>query len=102
MLRRKNNELRSEYKDQEHKREMLVKQLVLQKRETAKLGKEIEEFNKILKDTQQEQEGETIELDKIDMANIGGLKANKKSLASKSNNGSAMLSGRQSMGGRTV
>ena len=102
MLRRKNNELRSEYKDQEHKREMLVKQLVLQKRETSKLGKEMEEFNKILADTQQEQEGETIELDKIGISDVGGMKTKKKSLASKSNSGSAMLSGRQSMGGKTV
>ena len=45
---KKNQELKSEYKAQENDRELLVKQLVMQKKENAKIREEIEFYERII------------------------------------------------------
>lgn len=44
MLRTKNAELKTQYKEQQIEREKLVKQLVLQKKENQKLAEGIKDF----------------------------------------------------------
>ena len=47
-LMKKNQELKGEYKAQENDRELLVKQLVMQKKENAKIREEIEFYERII------------------------------------------------------
>ena len=66
-LLRKNQELRTEYRKQENDREMLVKQLVMQKKENAKVREQIEVYQRLI-DQKKEEEGvdENIEIDGFD------------------------------------
>lgn len=59
-LMKKNQELKSEYKAQENDRELLVKQLVMQKKENAKVREEIEFYERII---QEKEDGEEDEVD---------------------------------------
>ena len=47
-LMKKNQELKGEYKAQENDRELLVMQLVMQKKENAKIREEIEFYERII------------------------------------------------------
>ena len=47
-LLRKNQELRTEYRKQENDREMLVKQLVMQKKDNAKVREQIEVYQRLI------------------------------------------------------
>ncbi len=49
-LMKKNQELKSEYKAQENDRELLVKQLVMQKKENAKIREEIEFYERVIEE----------------------------------------------------
>lgn len=51
-LMKKNSELKSEYKAQENDREILVKQLVMQKKENAKIQEEIELYTRVIEEKQ--------------------------------------------------
>lgn len=62
-LMKKNQELKSEYKAQENDRELLVKQLVMQKKENAKIKEEIEFYEKIIEEKEEE---EDLDVDRID------------------------------------
>ena len=55
---KKNQELIAEYKQQENDRELLVKQLVMQKKENKKLKEEIEANEKILQKAKYEDDQE--------------------------------------------
>lgn len=56
LLIKRNAELKADFKAQENDRELLVRQLVMQKKENAKLKDEMAEFKKIIKDKQQDEE----------------------------------------------
>lgn len=71
-LRKKNRELKSEYKAQVNDRELLVKQLVLQKKENEKTVDEIREMEMKIEQAGEE-DGEMLDMDKMD----GSLKSNK-------------------------
>lgn len=62
-LQKKNQELKSEYKAQENDRELLVKQLVMQKKENAKIKEEIEFYERIIEEKEEEEE---LDMDRID------------------------------------
>ncbi len=47
---KKNQELKSEYKAQENDRELLVKQLVMQKKENAKIREEVEFYERVIEE----------------------------------------------------
>lgn len=49
LLIKKNAELKQEFKAQERERELLVRQLVLQKKENQRFDEEIEQFKAIIK-----------------------------------------------------
>lgn len=53
---KKNAELRQEYKAQENDRELLVRQLVMQKKENKKYKDEIEEFKKYINEKKEDEE----------------------------------------------
>eukprot|EP00347_Sterkiella_histriomuscorum_P016962 403351189 len=61
-LMKKNQELKGEYRTQENDRELLVKQLVMQKKENAKIREEIEFYDRIIEEKRDEQ-GEDEEFD---------------------------------------
>jgi hypothetical protein len=48
--------LRSEYKAQENDRELLVKQLVMQKKENAKVKEEIDFYERIIEEREEDEE----------------------------------------------
>jgi hypothetical protein len=60
---KKNTELKVEYKAQENDRELLVKQLVMQKKENAKIKEEIDFFERIIEEKEEEEE---LDVDRID------------------------------------
>jgi hypothetical protein len=49
-LMKKNKELKQEYKAQENDREVLVKQLVMQKKENTKINEEIQFYTKVIEE----------------------------------------------------
>jgi hypothetical protein len=51
---KKNQELRNEYRAQENDRELLVKQLVMQKKENQKANEEIEFYERLIAQKQEE------------------------------------------------
>ena len=57
---KKNQELKTEYKAQENDRELLVKQLVMQKKENAKIREEIEFYERII---QEKEDGDGEDVD---------------------------------------
>ncbi|CDW74794.1 UNKNOWN [Stylonychia lemnae] len=68
-LMKKNQELKHEYKTQEDDRELLVKQLVMQKKENAKIREEIEFYERIIEEKAEDvDDEENIDIDKIDTA----------------------------------
>ena len=71
-MRKKNRELKSEYKAQVNDRELLVKQLVLQKKENEKTSEEIREMEMKIEQAAEE-DGEMLDMDRMD----GSLKSNK-------------------------
>lgn len=56
LLIKKNAELKQEFKSQENDRELLVRQLVMQKKENQKYKQEIEEFKNFINDRNQDEE----------------------------------------------
>lgn len=52
----KNRELKAEFQAQENDRELLLKQLVLLKKENAKVQEEIDYYNKIIEENEPEEE----------------------------------------------
>lgn len=56
LLIKRNAELKADFKAQENDRELLVRQLVMQKKENAKLKEEMAEFRKIVKEKQLDEE----------------------------------------------
>jgi chromosome segregation ATPase len=65
VLRNKNSELKTQYKEQQIEREKLVKQLVLQKKENQKLQDGIKDFQVVLTKAETERDEEPVDLDKI-------------------------------------
>lgn len=55
-LLKKNQELKGEYRAQENDRELLVKQLVMQKKENAKVREEVEYYQKIIEERDDDEE----------------------------------------------
>lgn len=53
-LMKKNNELKKEYQNQENDRELLLKQLVMLKKENGKIREEIDYYNKIIEEKKEE------------------------------------------------
>lgn len=70
-LRKKNRELKSEYRAQCNDRELLVKNLVLQKKENEKMTEEIGDMETLIEQHKREEDGEMVDLDKLD----GSLKS---------------------------
>lgn len=56
LLIKKNAEYKQEFKTQENDRELLVRQLVMQKKENQKYKEELEEFAQIIKDKEMDEE----------------------------------------------
>ena len=56
LLIKKNTELKQQYKTQENDRELLVRQLVMQKKENQKYKEEIDDFKNIIEEKQQDEE----------------------------------------------
>lgn len=65
-LRKENRELKSEYKAQVNDRELLVKNLVLKKKENEKVREEIAEMENTIEAHKREEESEVVDLDKLD------------------------------------
>lgn len=65
-LRKKNEELKSQYKAQENDRELLVKQLVLQKKENEKINEGIKANKAFLLKDENDRDEEDVDLDKLD------------------------------------
>lgn len=65
VLRNKNSELKTQYKEQQIEREKLVKQLVLQKKENQKIQDGIKDFQVVLAKAETEKDEEPMDLDKI-------------------------------------
>ncbi len=65
-LRKKNEELKSQYKAQENDRELLVKQLVLQKKENKKIIECIKANKAFLLKAENDLDEEDVDLDKLD------------------------------------
>ena len=65
VLIKKNQELRQEYRAQENERELLVRQLVMQKSENKRYKEEIVEFEQYLAEKKQDEE--QIDLDKMNI-----------------------------------
>ena len=65
-LRKKNEELKSQYKAQENDRELLVKQLVLQKKENLKIIEDIKTKKAFLEKAENDRDEEDIDLNKLD------------------------------------
>lgn len=65
VLRTKNAELKTQYKEQQIEREKLVKQLVLQKKENSKLQDGIKDFTAVLAKAEADKDEEPVDLDKI-------------------------------------
>jgi predicted phage gp36 major capsid-like protein len=55
-LMKKNAELKKEYENQENDRELLLKQLVMLKKENSKVKEEIDYYNKIVEENKEEEE----------------------------------------------
>lgn len=53
---KKNSELKKEYENQENDRELLLKQLVMLKKENAKVKEEIDYYSKIVEENKEEEE----------------------------------------------
>lgn len=56
LLIKKNAEYKQEFKTQENDRELLVRQLVMQKKENQKYKEELEEFARIIKEKEMDEE----------------------------------------------
>ncbi len=65
-LRKKNEELKSQYKAQENDRELLVKQLVLQKKENLKIIEDIKVNKAFLEKAENDRDEEDVDLEKLD------------------------------------
>ena len=63
---KKNLELKSEYSAQENDRELLIKQLVMQKKENAKIKEEIQFYDNIIQEKDDDEE--PVDLDKMETA----------------------------------
>ena len=76
-LMKKNQELKGEYKAQENDRELLVKQLVMQKKENAKIREEIEFYERIIQEKGNEDDEEEVDVDRMDTASqaYGGIQS---------------------------
>jgi hypothetical protein len=72
---KKNQELKGEYRAQENDRELLVKQLVMQKKENAKIREEIEFYERIIQEKGNEDDDEEVDVEKLDNAShaYGGM-----------------------------
>lgn len=90
-LMKKNQELKGEYRAQENDRELLVKQLVMQKKENAKVREEIEFYDRIIQEKGAEDDEEEVDVEKLDTAShaYGGLQSkigNKRDISALNNN----------------
>lgn len=71
-LRKKNQQLKSQFQKQEKDREQLVKALVLQKKENQKIQQEISQFKKELRELQKAREEQKVDLDNIEEPKLFG------------------------------
>ena len=62
-LMKKNSELKKEYQSQENDRELLLKQLVMLKKENGKIKEEIDYYNKIIEEKKEEEEDVDVNVD---------------------------------------
>ncbi len=90
-LMKKNQELKGEYRAQENDRELLVKQLVMQKKENAKIREEIEFYERIIQEKGNEDDDEEVDVEKLDNAShaYGGMQSkigNKRDMSAMNHN----------------
>lgn len=62
-LMKKNSELKKEYQSQENDKELLLKQLVMLKKENSKIKEEIDFYNKIIEEKEPGEEDEKIDVE---------------------------------------
>ncbi|CAI2367547.1 unnamed protein product [Moneuplotes crassus] len=95
-LMKKNSELRKEYQNQENDRELLLKQLVMLKKENGKIKEEIDYYDKIIEE-KKEDDGEQIDLDRSPSKSSMSKKKGKNLMNSRKKNSKRNITNAESL-----